>query len=228
MNTKYLFTNTNNYSIPNKISDTETPLSKQSKNYKKYQNTLLEQVKLNHKQLFYESFDSMDNNINLEPTNYTNGSINVLKSTKPTQAEIQANENLLQNYNTTLQQYNSLLQITNSTLITEDKDEINQNMLQLQSLEKELNNLAQQLNSNNISIYTDNYNVNNQTTKDRKLFAKFLNQYNEIEEKYKNTHTYQGILNDSDIVVLQKNYSYFLWSILALGVVITTLNIIRN
>ena len=64
MNTKSLFTNTNTYSIPNNISESETPLSNQSKNYKKYQNKLLEQVKSNHKQLFYESFDSMDNNIN--------------------------------------------------------------------------------------------------------------------------------------------------------------------
>jgi len=131
MNTKYLFTNTNNYSIPNSIPYSETPLSKQSKKYKKYQNKLLEQVKLNHKQLFYESFGNMDNNnsnnnnINLESTNYTTNSMNVLKSATPTPAELQANENLLQNYNTTLQQYNSLLQNTASIVENYYKNKFN-------------------------------------------------------------------------------------------------------
>jgi hypothetical protein len=38
----------------------------------------------------------------------------------------------------------------------------------------------------------------------------------------------QNILNDSDIVVLQKNYSYLLWSILAAGTVLVSMNIVKK
>jgi hypothetical protein len=37
-----------------------------------------------------------------------------------------------------------------------------------------------------------------------------------------------NILNDSNIVVLQKNYSYLFWSILATGTVLVTMNIAKN
>jgi len=36
------------------------------------------------------------------------------------------------------------------------------------------------------------------------------------------------ILNDSDIVVLQKNYSYLFWTILATGTVLVTMNIAKK
>jgi hypothetical protein len=38
----------------------------------------------------------------------------------------------------------------------------------------------------------------------------------------------ERILSDSDIVVLQKNYDYLFWSILATGTVLITMNIIKN
>jgi len=38
----------------------------------------------------------------------------------------------------------------------------------------------------------------------------------------------QNILNDSDIVVLQKNYDYLLWSILAAGTVLVSMNLINK
>ena len=38
----------------------------------------------------------------------------------------------------------------------------------------------------------------------------------------------ENILNDSDIVVLQKNYDYLFWSILAVGTVLVTMNIVKK
>ena len=38
----------------------------------------------------------------------------------------------------------------------------------------------------------------------------------------------ERILSDSDIVVLQKNYDYLFWSILATGTVLITMNIVKN
>jgi hypothetical protein len=37
-----------------------------------------------------------------------------------------------------------------------------------------------------------------------------------------------NIVNDSDIVVLQKNYDYLFWSILAAGTVLITMNVIKK
>jgi hypothetical protein len=42
-----------------------------------------------------------------------------------------------------------------------------------------------------------------------------------------NTNT-DNILKDSDIVVLQKNYDYLFWSILAAGSVLVAMNIVKK
>ena len=38
----------------------------------------------------------------------------------------------------------------------------------------------------------------------------------------------ENILSDSDIVVLQKNYDYLFWSILATGTVVVAMNIVKK
>ena len=43
-----------------------------------------------------------------------------------------------------------------------------------------------------------------------------------------NTKNIQIILKDSDIVVLQKNYNYLFWSILAAGTVLVSMNIVKK
>ena len=37
-----------------------------------------------------------------------------------------------------------------------------------------------------------------------------------------------GLLDDSDIAVLQKNYDYLFWSILATGTVVVAMNIVKK
>jgi hypothetical protein len=37
-----------------------------------------------------------------------------------------------------------------------------------------------------------------------------------------------SIVNDSDINVLKENYNYYFWSILAVGVVLVSMNILKN
>jgi hypothetical protein len=54
--------------------------------------------------------------------------------------------------------------------------------------------------------------------------------YKKINEEYsKNKETYavniNGILNDSDNTVLQENYNYMFWSILAIGIIIIIMNL---
>jgi hypothetical protein len=44
----------------------------------------------------------------------------------------------------------------------------------------------------------------------------------------KTVNDIDGMLSNSDIKVLQENYSYMLWSILAVGIVTITINIMKK
>ena len=73
----------------------------------------------------------------------------------------------------------------------------------------------QQMKLNNVAVNTQN-----------KELVKVL-------EKLKNNTNFEltninGILRDSDIVVLQENYSYLLWSIFAIGTVVLTMNSLKK
>jgi len=101
--------------------------------------------------------------------------------------------------------------------------------LQLEQLENKLNILSSQLNNltNNFDYGTQmvdfqtNLNVNgiNQYIKNIENANKKSKQiFNETSGNIEN------ILTDSDIVVLQKNYNYLFWSILAVGTILITMN----
>ena len=100
---------------------------------------------------------------------------------------------------------------------------------QLASLQSEMNLLASQ-----IATLTGKFgNSSEQTESQSKTNIKGLNGY---IKGYKNTNNkiktfktgVENILNDSDIVVLQKNYDYLFWSILASGAVLVTMNIVKK
>jgi hypothetical protein len=44
----------------------------------------------------------------------------------------------------------------------------------------------------------------------------------------KNINDINGMLSDTDLIVLQENYSYILWSILAVGILTITLSTIKK
>ncbi|MFY7728001.1 MAG: hypothetical protein ACOVRN_00640 [Flavobacterium sp.] len=50
----------------------------------------------------------------------------------------------------------------------------------------------------------------------------------QFDDMAKNKGEIQNIVSDSDIVVLQKNYEYLAWSILAAGAVLVSMNVIKN
>ena len=72
-------------------------------------------------------------------------------------------------------------------------------------------------NQANINIEGSKENVNklNVTNKKLQIFPKSLNLVN-------------GMLDDSDISVLQKNYEYLLWTILAAGTLLVSINIVKK
>jgi hypothetical protein len=57
----------------------------------------------------------------------------------------------------------------------------------------------------------------------------YLTDLNNTKTKIQNFNTTSdNILQDSDIVVLQKNYDYLFWSILAAGSVLVAMNVVNK
>ena len=78
-----------------------------------------------------------------------------------------------------------------------------------------------------------NININSQMRIDKTTFDKNVatyNQYNTDSSTYINNdvQNINGIVSDSDIVSSYENYSYMLWSILAISILLITMKIIRK
>ena len=102
-----------------------------------------------------------------------------------------------------------------------------QNLSQLQS---KLNSLTSQINgyTNNFSSGTDS--LNSQSKKNLEGLGDYLKDFKKTNNSIKNfsAMNMENILNDSDITVLQKNYDYLFWSILAAGTVLVTMNLVKK
>ena len=100
---------------------------------------------------------------------------------------------------------------------------------QMSQLQSKLNMLTSQINgyTNKFSSGTDS--LNNQSSKNMEGLGDYLKDYKKTNTNIKNFNTnIENILNDSDITVLQKNYDYLFWSILAAGTVLITMNIAKK
>ena len=100
---------------------------------------------------------------------------------------------------------------------------------QLQQLQSKLNMLTSQINgyTNKFSSGTDS--LNSQSSKNMEGLGDYLKDFKNTNNNIKNFSTnIENILNDSDITVLQKNYDYLFWSILAAGTVLITMNIVKK
>lgn len=78
-----------------------------------------------------------------------------------------------------------------------------------------------------------NTSLNNQMGIDKTVLQENLKKYQEISKQYNQYNSVDstninGILSDSDIVVLQENYSYLFWSILAIAIVVVTIHTIKK
>jgi len=98
--------------------------------------------------------------------------------------------------------------------------------MQLAALADEIVNKITYLESLNLSM-------NNQMGIDKKVLNDNLKKYKSLSKQYnqyKNVDAgnINGILSDSSIVVLQENYSYLFWSILAIAIVVVTIHTIKK
>jgi hypothetical protein len=88
--------------------------------------------------------------------------------------------------------------------------------------------------SNQISNLTTKFGTGSQTaakqmTTNTQGVGEYLTDLNKTNNKIQNYNTtIDNILKDSDIVVLQKNYDYLFWSILAAGSVLVGMNIVKK
>jgi hypothetical protein len=102
-----------------------------------------------------------------------------------------------------------------------------------EALRKQLASLADEIVNKITYMQSLNSNLNNQMSTDKNMLEQNLTKYRSLSKQYNEYNTIEvtninGILSDSDITVLQENYSYLFWSILAVAVVVITINAIRK
>jgi hypothetical protein len=106
---------------------------------------------------------------------------------------------------------------------------VEQNQSQVFSLEDQMNTLVGQLNN-----YTNRFNQgarvsSMQTSKNYKGIKNYLTEIKDTNKDIKNFNTNaDNILKDSDIIVLQQNYNYLFWSILAVATVLISINVVKK
>lgn len=147
----------------------------------------------------------------LEPINTPSGISNVVNN---------VNSVVYQNYPSGSSDNTSLYTLSSAT---------SAQRAQLTDLQSRLNILTNQLNNytNQFSSGTQSADVQSQTNITG--LGNYLQDLNKTNLKINNFDTnLENILNDSDIIVLQKNYNYLFWSILAAGVVLVSMNLVRN
>ena len=101
---------------------------------------------------------------------------------------------------------------------------------QLTELQTKMNALTSSLNSLTGKYNTSSSQADTQTTTNVNGVNSYLNTIKQTIDKIKGfgSDIAENILNDSDIVVLQKNYSYLFWSILAVSTVLISMNIAKK
>ena len=107
-------------------------------------------------------------------------------------------------------------------ITSEQEQQVSQLESQLNSLSSQISQMAQQFSSNDAQVSQQlKTNVDGSNT--------YLSELKETNTKIKNYNTnMDSLLDDSDIVVLQKNYDYMFWTILATGAVLVSMNIVKS
>ena len=102
---------------------------------------------------------------------------------------------------------------------------------QLEQLESTLNVLSNKIAELNNNYANSNELANHQSTKNVFGLKDYLKEYGTTNAKindFPRNSVVDPILQDSDIVVLQKNYSYLFWSTLAIGSVLVTMSVVKK
>ena len=100
---------------------------------------------------------------------------------------------------------------------------------QLDQLQTKLDLLSNQIIKVTNQFGTGSQNAEQQSLKNVKGLKGYLTDLTKNTYKINNFNTsIDNIVKDSDIIVLQKNYDYLFWTILAAGTVLISMNIVKN
>ncbi len=132
---------------------------------------------------------------------------------------VNIDSNTYKNYNNSGSQVGSSYGLSNINPI--QKQELDQ-------LQSRLDQISQQLVSDTGKTSGNNSTVGTQSTSNMSGLKDFLTDYDTTNNKIKQMGSVDNILNDSDITVLQENYAYLFWSILAVGTVLVTMNVVKK
>ena len=100
---------------------------------------------------------------------------------------------------------------------------------QLDQLESTMNSLSSQLADLTTNFDTGSKSLEKQSETNVKEIGNYLKDITKTNTKIKSFDTnIDNILKDSDIVVLQKNYDYLFWSIIATATVLISINIVKK
>ena len=109
----------------------------------------------------------------------------------------------------------------------------------LTNVNNNMSQLASQIGNNLNSLYSDNATLNSNMASGEKQLSKNIKMYSRIKNKISselgsqkepmlNMQDLNAMISDTDLIVLQNNYQYMLWSIIALGTVIITVNALKR
>jgi hypothetical protein len=99
----------------------------------------------------------------------------------------------------------------------------------LAELQDKLDGQSRQLSDLTTKFDTGSSSAWQQSQKNVSGTQEYLSEFKSTNEKITNfSANVENILRDSDIVVLQKNYDYLFWSILATGTVLVAMNVVKK
>jgi len=102
---------------------------------------------------------------------------------------------------------------------------------QLDQLQTQMNMLSSQITNFSNKFGMGSNSAQLQSAKNNNGLTQYLSELNKTDASISNFNLHnntENILQDSDIVVLQKNYDYLFWSILAAATIILTMNVVRK
>jgi hypothetical protein len=103
----------------------------------------------------------------------------------------------------------------------------------LEELRSQLNKLGSKMIDKINTLQSSDTSLNTDMSSTREQLDKNLREYSSVTStadtiKRTSIATTNGMLTDSDLVVLQENYGYLFWSIFAVGLVVVTMNVMKK
>lgn len=106
---------------------------------------------------------------------------------------------------------------------------------QLSQIQSRLDMLSSQINKITNTMSDGTQSINNQSKINATGVSNYMDDMKSVEDKIQQysgesgkSANLQNLLNDTDIVTLQRNYEYLFWSILATGTVLVAINVVKN